>query len=84
MRMCPNCNAENPDDAHYCHMCGIRLRSKIQETLKDNGVFIFGLFGIGVVFVGVGLLGTSFGIGATAIMLGIIMIVLAFNIEKSK
>ena len=25
---CPNCKAENPNDAYFCHACGYKLRNK--------------------------------------------------------
>lgn len=29
MKKCPNCNADNPDKAYYCHACSHKLRHKV-------------------------------------------------------
>lgn len=51
MKKCSNknCNAENPDDANYCHMCG-------QKLPKKNGIKITGII-MAIVFFILGMSG---------------------------
>lgn len=39
MKKCPNCNAENHNSALYCHICGKKLKTKVNGWLICSIVF---------------------------------------------
>lgn len=69
---CPACDETNhAPDAKYCHICGARLhKNKVKKWIKGNAIFILGILGMGMVCVGTGLMGVSFGIGVSVVLVG--------------
>lgn len=72
MKRCSNCNAENPDNAKYCHKCGQKLHKKrLMANMKNTrGEFLCGIGVLGMILVIIG----SFGYGTLInIILGLCM-----------
>ena len=84
MRTCSKCNAENPDEAHFCHMCGEKLwRNKILEFFKEYNVFVRFILGIGLMIIGALLMDVAFWFGISLQLLGVgMMIWTIFNGES--
>lgn len=79
MKYCNNCKADNPEDAQYCHMCGIIFHNKHRNKI----VFILGLLGMGIVSVGAGLIGHLFWIGLVFILAGFGLMIWAWINDES-
>ena len=46
---CPNCKAENPNDAYFCHACGYKLRKKPNGWKKATLVFLILIIVLGCI-----------------------------------
>lgn len=57
----PYCQADNPDDAKYCHMCGQKLyENKYIEYLKNNkNEILYGMGTLGIVLLILGVFGIA-------------------------
>lgn len=58
MKYCHYCNADNPNNANYCHKCGKKINNELIILY-----FIIGLFAIGIVGMFIPVLLGLFGIG---------------------
>lgn len=78
MKKCSNknCNAENPDDAKYCHMCGEKIKeNKIWGFIKDNNEVICSILGIILASAGSFLMRDAFWFGTSMVLIGFGMMV---------
>lgn len=54
MRKCPNCHAENSDDAFFCHLCGRKIKNKANGWLIAFFIYflitcVLGFLAVGVI-----------------------------------
>lgn len=57
----PNCQADNPFDANYCHMCGQKLHEKKfkEYILHYKQEILCGIGGLGIILMILGIFGVA-------------------------
>lgn len=78
----PNCQADNPNDARYCHMCGQKLhKNKFVAFLKSyKGELLCGIGLLGMILLILGALG--FATFTNAILGSIMMATSIFFLDQ--
>lgn len=84
MKSCanPNCQADNPFDANYCHMCGQKLHEKKfkEYILHYKQEILCGIGGLGIILMILGIFGVA---TITNAVLGSVMLCLSiFFLDK--
>ena len=58
--------------------------NEVKEWIKENAIFILGILGMGMVSVGAGLMGVSFWIGVSVVLMGGGMMIGAIALEHER
>ena len=78
----PPCQADNPDDANYCHMCGQKLHENnyLAHLRKYKGELLSGIGILGMILLIIGTLG--FATFTNAILGSFMMVTSIFFLDK--